>query len=460
MNPWIVRNLFFPLHERLLGKRTNQFLRELQASQSWPIEKLRELQMRKLTALVAYAQSKVPYFGKLFAEHGISATAIQDFDDFARIPFMTKRTIREHLDDLMPDGYRGRIVPVATGGSTGEPLQLYNDMIRIARCDAARHRVYRWYGASIGEREVALWGSPADLSKTDRLRLVRDRLMNTRLFRAFGLDEETMDRHIAAFASYRPRKIYAYVSCAYVIALRMLATKVRLPEPPAVMIVTAEPLYDFQRKAIEEAFQTRVAIEYGCRDGGLIAGQCPSGGIHLNAELNYVELGPPGAQRTPDGAREVVTTNLDAHVVPIIRYRTGDMAVPGKDKCACGRGLPLLESIQGRSTDFLVGPDGKLIHALAVIYAVRTVPGVEQFRIHQSGPDQLDVQLQASQAFDNAAIEQIRRNMARVFSNRVKVDISLVARIDAGPSGKFRYVTSSVRSPLLNPQPSSSEPHP
>ena len=302
MSPWVVRNLLFPLHERLLGKRTRLFLRELEASQSWPIEKLRELQMRKLAALVAYAQSKVPYFGKLFAEYGIRATAIQDFEDFHRIPLMTRQTIREHLDDLMPTGYRGRIVPVATGGSTGEPLQLYNDMVRIARCDAARHRVYRWYGVNIGDREVALWGSPADLSKMDRLRLVRDRLLNTRLLRAFGLDEPTMDRYIDIFRSYRPRKVYAYVSCAYVMALHMLHVKARLPEPPAVMIVTAEPLYDFQRKAIEEAFQTRVSVEYGCRDGGLIAGQCPSGGIHLNAELNYVELGPAGTPRTPDGA--------------------------------------------------------------------------------------------------------------------------------------------------------------
>jgi phenylacetate-CoA ligase len=461
MSPWIVRNLLFPLHERVLGKRTRQFLRELEASQSWPIEKFRELQIRKLAALVAYAQSKVPYFGRLFAEHGIRATSIQDFDDFRRIPLMTKQTIRDHLDDLMPTGYRGRIVPVATGGSTGEPLQLYNDMIRIARCDAARHRVYRWYGANIGEREVALWGSPADLSKMDRLRLVRDRFLNTRLLRAFGLDEATMDKYVEFLSSYRPRKIYAYVSCAYVMALRMINTKARLPEPPAVIIVTAEPLYDFQRKAIEEAFQTRVSVEYGCRDGGLIAGQCPSGGIHLNAELNYVELGPAGAQRMPDGSSEVVVTNLDAHVVPIIRYRTGDLAVPGKGKCACGRELPLLQSIQGRSTDFLVAPDGKLIHALAVIYAVRTVPGVEQFRVHQSGPRLLDVQLQTSTAFDQHAIEQIRRNMAKVFDNQVKVDISLVERIDAGPAGKFRYVSSSVRSPLLNPQPArASEPRP
>jgi len=456
MNPWAVRNLLFPLHERLLGKRTRHFLRELEASESWPIEKLRELQMRKLAALVAYAQSKVPYFGRLFAEHGIRATAIQDFDDFHRIPLMTKQTIREHLDDLMPTGYRGRIVPVATGGSTGEPLQLYNDMVRIARCDAARHRVYRWYGVNIGDREIALWGSPADLSKMDRLRLVRDRLMNTRLLRAFGLDEPTMDRYIDVFRSYRPRTGYADASCAYVMALHMLHTKARLPEPPAVMIVTAEPLYDFQRKAIEEAFQTRVSVEYGCRDGGLIAGQCPSGGIHLNVELNYVELGPPGTQRTPDGAGEVVVTNLDAHVVPIIRYRTGDLAIAGKAKCPCGRELPTLHSIQGRSTDFLVAPNGKLVHALAVIYAVRTVPGVEQFRIHQTGPQHIDVQLQASSAFDQSAIEQIRRNMIRVFDGQVQVDISLVGRIDPGPGGKFRYVSSSVRSPLLNPQPAPS----
>ncbi len=451
MSPWIVRNLLFPVHERLLGKRTRYYLRELEASQAWPVEKLRELQMRKISALVQHVERNVPYYGKLFATHGIKAAGIQDFDDFRRIPLLTKKIIREHLEDLVPRGYRGRVVSVATGGSTGEPLQLYNDMVRIARCEAARHRVYRWFGVNIGEREVALWGSPADLSKMDIARRVRDRLLNTRLRKAFGLDEAAMDRHVAFLCRFRPRKMYAYVSCAYVLALHILRTGATMPDSLGCMIVTAEPLYDFQRKAIEEAFRTRVSVEYGCRDGGLIAGQCPQGGIHVNAELNYIEFGFAGAPPMPDGSAEVVTTNLDAKVCPIIRYRTGDLAVPGSGICACGRPLPLIHSIQGRSTDFLVAPDGKLVHALAVIYAVRSVPGIEQFRVHQDTTDHLDVRLQAGKAFDTRAIETIRQNIARVFGGKTRVDISLVPRLEAEASGKYRYVSSSVRSPLLGP---------
>lgn len=448
MSPWITRNLLFPLHERLLGKRTGPFLRELEASQSWPPDRLRDLQLRKLRAILAHAERNVPYFGRLFAEHGIRAAAIQDFDDFRRVPLMTKQVIRDHLEDLMPRGYRGRVVTVATGGSTGEPLRLHNDMVRIARCEAARHRVYRWYGVNIGEREIALWGSPADLSKMDMARVARDRLMNTRLLKAFGLDEPTMDRYVEFLRRYRPRKMYAYVSCAYVLALHILRRQARLPDTLGCAVVTAEPLYDFQREAIETAFRTRVSVEYGCRDGGLLAGQCPDGGIHLHAELNLVEFGPPGTQQTSDGAGEVVTTNLDALVVPILRYRTGDLAVPDASACRCGRGLPLIRSIQGRSTDFLVSPDGKLIHALAVIYAVRTVPGVEQFRIHQDAPDHLDVQLQTGPAFAPASVEQIRRGIERVFDDKARADIRRVERIEPGTTGKFRYVTSSVPSPL------------
>lgn len=451
MHPWIVRNLFFPVHERLLGKQTRRYYRDLLQTQWWPPEKLRELQLRKLREQLAFAEREVPYFGRLFAEHGIRAAAIQDFDDFRRVPLMDKQTIRTHLTDLMPRNFRGRVVTVATGGSTGQPLQLYNDMFRIAHGDAARHRVFGWYGAGIGDPEVALWGSPADISKTDRARRVRDRLMNTRLLPAFGLDEAKMDAYIEFLREYRPVRMYAYVSCAYVMALRVLQTGALLSKRLRCMIVTAEPLYDFQRDVIEKAFRTHVSVEYGARDAGLMAGQCPLGGIHLNAELTYVEFGPPGTQTAEDGAGEVVVTNLDSRVVPIIRYRTGDLVVPGSASCECQRGLPTIQSIRGRSTDFLVGPDGKLVHALAAIYPIRVVQGIEQFRIHQDAPDHINVKLQTNATFDRAAMESIRTGIAKIFNGPVAVDVQLVDRIEPSASGKFRYVTSDVRSKLLEP---------
>ena len=65
---------------------------------------------------------------------------------------------------------------------------------------------------------------------------------------------------------------------------------------------------------------------------------------------------------------------------PFVRYRTGDMAVMDDRRCACGRGLPMLRELQGRTTDFVIAADGTVLHGLSLIYIVRDLPGIHAFR--------------------------------------------------------------------------------
>ena len=106
----------------------------------------------------------------------------------------------------------------------------------------------------------------------------------------------------------------------------------------------------------------------------------------LPAEGMIVEI--EGADAT--GMGEVVVTNLFSRAMPIIRYRTGDMAQFGTEECACGRGLPLLKKVEGRQTDFIVTPDKRVIHALAVIYVFRECPEINKFQVIQVVQETLD----------------------------------------------------------------------
>jgi phenylacetate-CoA ligase len=123
---------------------------------------------------------------------------------------------------------------------------------------------------------------------------------------------------------------------------------------------------------------------YGARDAGFIAHQCPSGSLHISAEDIIVETvntdGKPTARGEPG---EIVVTHMATEDFPFVRYRTGDVGILGNKTCACGRGLPILEEVQGRTTDFVVAQDGTVMHGLALIYTVRDLPGVEHFRIEQ-----------------------------------------------------------------------------
>src|SRR5206468_888973 len=118
-------------------------------------------------------------------------------------------------------------------------------------------------------------------------------------------------------------------------------------------------------------------IEYGARDAGMVANECPDGGLHIPAEMVHVEVECPGA----DGLGEILVTDLMAVPMPLIRYRTGDMGELDARPCSCGRSLPLLKRVEGRRTDFLVSPDGRVVHTLFVCYIIREVEQVRDFHV-------------------------------------------------------------------------------
>jgi phenylacetate-CoA ligase len=216
-----------------------------------------------------------------------------------------------------------------------------------------------------------------------------------------------------------------------------------------VAFVTSERLYDEQRAQISDTFGCPVANGYGGRDAGFIAHQCPAGGMHITAEDIIVEILDPAGQPVPRGqSGEIVVTHLATGDFPFIRYRTGDIGVLGTQACSCGRGLPLLQEIQGRSTDFLVAQDGTVMHGLALVYILRDLPQVQAFKITQETLDLTRVQIVLAGQPDGPAFDALRQQVERGFKARlgaaVAVEVERVDEIAPEKSGKFRYVVSKV----------------
>jgi phenylacetate-CoA ligase len=212
-----------------------------------------------------------------------------------------------------------------------------------------------------------------------------------------------------------------------------------------VAFVTSERLYDEQRATIERVFGCPVANGYGGRDAGFIAHQCPSGGMHLTAEDLIVEIIGPDGRPVPDGeSGEIVVTHLCTREYPFIRYRTGDMAVMSTQRCACGRGLPMLAEIQGRSTDFVVAQDGTVMHGLSLIYILRDLPGVQGFKIVQESPMLTRVQVVTGPSFGAEQEDTIVAGFKRRLGLGTQVQVERVEAIAPEKSGKFRYVVSRV----------------
>jgi len=440
----LVSNLLFPLHERLKGHCTVAVRRRMEQTQWWPPEQIAALQVERLRALLT-AAAHVPYWRDLFTRLGFDPTAVTSVQDLQALPLLDKVTIRSHTDAMKHPQARG-LTRFNTGGSSGEPLIFYIGNERVSHDVAAKWRATRWWGVDIGDPEIVVWGSPIELGSQDHMRALRDRLLRTELMPAFEMSEAKLDGFIVTLRRTRPKMLFGYPSALTHIARHAEQRGQRMDDLGiTVAFVTSERLYDDQRETIARVFGCRVANGYGGRDAGFIAHECPHGGMHLTAEDIVVEIvGRDGCVLPPGEAGEVVVTHLATRDFPFIRYRTGDVAVLSTERCACGRGMPMLQEIQGRATDFVVAADGTVMHGLALIYILRDLPGVQQFKIIQETLLQTRIQLVTDSSFNATHLADIAEKARARLGAGVNVIVEPVREIPAEPSGKHRYVVSRV----------------
>lgn len=437
--------LLFPLHERLKGHDSVAIRQRLERSQWFDAEQIAAEQLARLRAFVRDIGLRVPYYQQLFARAGFDPCALQSAKDLELLPRLDKPTIRAHLDSLKAEGH-GPLSRYNTGGSSGEPLIFYQGRGRKSHDVAAKWRATRWWGVDIGDRELVVWGSPIELGAQDRMRRFRDGVLRSHLLPAFEMSVANLDHFVARIRSVRPAMLFGYPSSLSLIAQHAQRRGVRLDDLGIrVVFVTSEKLYPEQRETITRSFGCPVANGYGARDAGFIAHECPAGRLHISAEDIVVEiLHPDGTPSEAGEPGEIVVTHLSTADFPLLRYRTGDIGVMGRDACACGRGLPVLQDVQGRSTDFVIAADGTVMHGLALIYTVRDLPGVERFRIEQLSLTETAVQIVPGPGYDVGARERIVRDFKARLGPGVQIRVDEVSEIAPEASGKFRYVTSRV----------------
>ncbi|MBL8421800.1 MAG: phenylacetate--CoA ligase family protein, partial [Dechloromonas sp.] len=405
----LVANLLFPLQEALKKHNTLVIRRAMDESQWWSPEKLEQYRLERLRSLLLKAKKNVPYYRDCFSRLDFNPQNVSSLADLDKLPLLTKTIIRTEGDRMKSEVAKG-LARFNTGGSSGEPLIFFIGTERVSHDVAAKWRATRWWGVDIGDPEIVVWGSPIELSAQDRLRQWRDRLMRTQLLPAFQMSEAKLDEFIATIARTRPRMLFGYPSSISLLARHAQKRGQSMTSLGIkVAFVTSERLYEEQRTVISRVFGCRVANGYGGRDAGFIAHECPAGGMHLTAEDIIVEIvDRDGHVLGPGQVGEIVVTHLATSDFPFIRYQTGDMGALSARLCGCGRGLPILEEIQGRTTDFVVAADGTVMHGLALIYPIRDLPGVAAFKVIQHSLNRTEVQIVANGDYSPAVANSIQ----------------------------------------------------
>ncbi|WP_455389784.1 phenylacetate--CoA ligase family protein, partial [Petrachloros mirabilis] len=402
-------------------------------------------QWQRLSEVVEYAYRHCPYYRMRLAESGFSGV-LRDWEDFHRLPLLTKRDIRENGETLLSREFRREdLVEARTGGSTGTALTVYFDKRCQEIRNAAAMRSDRWAGWDIGMKVVAIWGNPpvADTLKKKLRNLLLDRVI---YLDTMDINERSIHRFVQDWRRERPRVVFGHAHSIYILATYLRRMGIEDLRPSGV-IATSMMLLESERRIIEDVFGCRVTNRYGCEEVGLIACECERhDGLHLNVDHLVVEfLRDDGTEATPGEEANIVVTDLINRGMPLIRYRVGDMGVPSSRICSCGRGLSLMERVTGRQADFLKRPDGSLVAGVSLVERTLTaIPGIEQMQLIQDELHRVRVKVVKDSHFGETAEWKLRTELQMVFGEQVTIEIKYAPALDQTRSGKYRFAICNV----------------
>lgn len=452
MNPVIVKKVLYPAYRFIKQDKILPKLTELEKNQWLSADAIREFQWSKLKKLLAYASEKVPYYTALFFKAGIKPGEINSEEDFRKIPILTKDDIRTKIHELTaPDFNRKLLRPSSTGGSTGENLNFYLDVSRSEYGRASLIRCNRWIGIDIGDREAWLWGSPLDIAKSRKIwsRMIKF-FKNDIMLSSYDLSEESLKGYSKKLSKFKPKMITAYPTPMETFATYLLRNQINTIKPKAI-VTSAETLFDHQRRVIEYAFDCKVFNRYGSREFGTLAQECEKHSLHIIADRFYVEfLDNDGSPVRSEETGEIFVTDLDNYGMPFIRYKIGDMGVPSNRKCKCGRGLPLMEKVEGRVYDIIRTVSGQALSGTFWSMLSRAVDGIRQFQVIQEEIEKITFKIVVDDTFRNESLEYLQKKIAEHCGHDFKVDFQIVDNISLTKSGKFRFVISEINNGFAN----------
>jgi len=446
----VVKHIVHPLWALKDGETHLSILRRMERSQFFSSDELAALRLARMRAILEHAYENCPFYRKRFKQAGFSPSSFSSFEDILAIPLTTKEDIQNHKDDMAARNLLGTrdLWPDRTGGSTGKPLHYYRDRTRFYHLKAAAIRHDRWAGHDIGYKQAVIWGHRQDYSKRHEMKarvrnLLLDRLL---ILDCSNITDDKMATFVDDIRRFRPRTVLAYANSCALFAGYLLDNGIDDLHMDGV-ITSAEMLNPEDRTVIERAFGCKVFDRYGCREMGLLASECEAHeGLHIDAECVFVEFVRDGRWVAAGERGDIVITDLLNFGMPFIRYRIEDVGIPTDRKCSCGRSLPLMEMVAGRSTDFLVCPDGRRVSGAALtIYLIANTPGVRQAQIVQDQPDAVRLRIAKGGEFTGKSMEFLQSKVPEFFGEGMRVDYEFVDEIPCESSGKYRFSICNVK---------------
>lgn len=426
------------------GPESDRLRDEALAREHWSSTEWTRWREDRLAFVLWRAATRVPFYREMWSARR-SRGDRASFEYLENWPVLEKESLRRDPTAFVADDRDPRrMFHDHTSGTTGKSLDIWLSRQTVREWYALHEaRTRAWNGVSRADRWAILGGQlVAPIAQRRPPFWVWNAALSQLYLSAYHISPATVPDYVAALRRYRVTYVLGYPSALFALAREILTRGIDAPRL-RVALLNAEPLLDHQREDIAEAFGCAVRETYGMSEIVAAASECDHGTMHLWPEAGVLEV-LDGSAPVRDGVTgDLVSTGLLNADMPLVRYRIGDRGAraPAGSVCTCGRTLPILSHVEGRSDDMLFTRDGRSVGRLDPVFKSR-LP-IREAQIVQETLDRVRVRYVPDAGFTAADGDSVAARI-RDRMGAIAVVLEPVDAIPRTANGKFRAVVCNL----------------
>jgi len=437
----------YKLRRQRYSAKFRELLHSYQSSDHWSAAEIEKYQNEKLSIYLNHCRDHVPFYKNSRLSQVGEITPGNAADILKTLPIVSKDQIREHKEELVSMATdRANLISSKTSGTTGKALSFYKDHHSLVSQWAIWFRHRGRVGMGFGDLHVNFTGKPIVPINQKRPPYWRyNRAFRQYMISMVHTTKETIGQIVEFLNSIEPKFYSGYPSIMAEVARQAALQGLQLQDSakPRFIFPGAEPFLEDQRKVLTDWTGAVISDQYGMTEGVCNIAQCEEGRYHEDFELGFIEA--ETVETLEDGAirAKIIATAYDNLAFSFMRYDTGDVAVwePEGSKCACGRSSKLVRSIEGRSEDFVLTPEGNRI--MRFDYIFKDSHDIHEAQVLQFEAGEVVIRYVPLKGKVNQ--EVILEHVRKYISKELAVRFEEVEAIERESNGKFRSVKSFLK---------------
>jgi len=416
--------------------------RESYSKQEW-----NNYQQKKLQQLLQHAFATVPYYKEAFAKAGFTARSLKNFQltDLHQLSVLLKDDLRKHGSTLLVSSIKEKGGSFfSSSGSTGTPVKiLYSHAMHQRWFAIFEARIRNWAGVTsftprgmIGGRRII----PGAIGKAPFYRY--NYFEKQVYFSAYHINSANAGDYFKALKKHKVEYMTGYAMSNFFLARFFKENNLEAPRLKAVL-PSSEKLTAEMRQMFLDVYKCKTFDSWGSVEACGMVSECEHGKLHVSPDAGIVEILDEDLQPVEAGvAGDVYCTGLLNFDQPLIRYKIGDRMIWSEETCACGRNMPVILEIVGRTEDVVIGTDGReMVRFHSVVYGIEKI---KKAQVIQEDKESIHIKVVAETPLTTDEKGIIRQRVSSQLGE-LRVTIEETDNIPLNKNGKFQAVISKVK---------------